>query len=1790
MTTNRVGDRLKGLGIMHSNQLSFMTKCFGISILMSSTSAFAAPFVCDGKVYMTNATSSSAPTFLYEINREVTPYTQTNLYTGSAYPSTLNGLGYNPVDNYLYALKRDLNTSTNTTTILRLDTSGATVLANAGGTGANVIFPGLQNGQRQVQAGTFDRDGNYYVAMTDTTSTSNAPLFRIKGVNTNGPVTVTPIPTHADPAPLAGFTSTSSALVGDFAVSPAESTTDSVVIYGMHSRDLTGHYRLYRYVINDANGPNPTASLSYMTTTLSVSGTTGSVFFDSTGTLYVYRNGGEFYRIDHHTGDALAISDGPTVTVSDGAVCAFNAEKVDVVKSTTGPVQIDATTFTVPYTVIIGNTSKTDLLPKIQVSENLLATFNTNSPTVTLQTGPSVTATPTTASCTLNTSFNGTTDYRLLSGNDDLQPGENCTITFTARVQYASVADIPTTPQNNMAYGSARTLAPNPGHTWPSLTGSPTPPPGAIAADPSTNALALPGTAKGDTPSPTSVTLANLPPPVPQDDSAQQLAGLPVMLDVLANDGSGSMLNPATVQIVGTSKPGDPLDVPGQGTWTVNTTTGAITFTPEPGFTGNPTQISYTVNTTTGTTLPPAKVTVTYLAPLVPDATTLPAGTSATLNVLANDGNSGLLDPATVQIAGTSNPGDSLVVTGQGTWTVDPGTGAITFTPEAGFTGNPTPIQYTVATTAGTPIPATTVTVTYYSPLVPDSQSAPAGTTVTLDVLANDGNSGVLDPATVTIEGSGDGKTLAVPGEGTWTVNPTTGAITFTPETGFTGNPTQIKYSVKTKDGTPVPATTVTVTYTTPPPVPALAPDVRTSPAEVPVVVDVLGNDTAPASGFNPSTVKINDAPGDGKSLIVPGEGTWTVDPAGTITFTPEPGFVNSPTPINYTVEGNDGKVYGPTSVTIITEAEARPDVLTAPRGTVTLDILSNDGDASQLEPTSVKLVGAPGDGKTLIVPGEGTWTVDPVSGELTFAPEAGFIGNPTPIQYTVVTTDGSLLAPAEVRVEFTDPNPPVPPAASDDLIIATSGTVVIDILANDGQPGAVDPGSVTLVGAPGNGKTLVVPGEGTWTVEPDGRLRFEPETGFTGDPTPIRYSASTPTGTPIGEATVTVRYQPQTRDDSKLDQPAGPVTLDVLGNDSNPALLDPATVKIVGAPGDGRTLSVPGQGTWTVNPASGAITFTPAAGFTGDPTPVNYTVATTSGVTLPAASVTVTYLNAPPAVPTPHPDSTTAPAGTTVTLDVLGNDGDRALLDPGSVTIVGAPGDGKTLVIPGQGTWSVNPATGAITFTPVTGFTGSPAPIGYTVKTTGGTPLPATTATVTYTTVPRGPVAIPDSASAPVGTTVTLDVLGNDGNGTPLDPRSVVIIGAPGNGKTLVVPGQGTWSVNPATGAITFTPLAGFTGNPAPIRYAVNTTTGTQLAPVSVTVTYTTTPPLPLAMPDSATAPAGTIVTLDVLNNDDNRPALDPASVKIVGAPGDGRSLVVPGQGTWSVNPATGAITFTPLTGFTGNPTPIHYTVATTGGTTLAPTSVTVTYTTVQTPPEPHPDSVTASVGTTVTLDVLGNDGNRAALDPASVKIVGAPGNGKTLVVPGQGTWTVNPVTGAISFAPLTGFKGNPTPIHYVVSTTAGVQLPATSVTVIYTPATGHPAAISDSASAKVGTTVTLDVLGNDGGDLDPTSVKIVGAPGDGKTLIVPGQGTWSVDPTTGAITFTPEAGFTGNPTPIRYTVETDDGELLQATVTVTYVGGGAVTPIPTLGHLGMALLAMLTAAIGMVTRRRRD
>ena len=95
-------------------------------------------------------------------------------------------------------------------------------------------------------------------------------------------------------------------------------------------------------------------------------------------------------------------------------------------------------------------------------------------------------------------------------------------------------------------------------------------------------------------------------------------------------------------------------------------------------------------------------------------------------------------------------------------------------------------------------------------------------------------------------------------------------------------------------------------------------------------------------------------------------------------------------------------------------------------------------------------------------------------------------------------------------------------------------------------------------------------------------------------------------------------------------------------------------------------------------------------------------------------------------------------------------------------------------------------------------------------------------------------------------------------------------------------------------------------------------------------------------------------------------------------------------------------------------------------------------------------------------------------------------------------------------------------------------------------------PVANDDAAATAVNTPVQVAVLANDtdsDGTVDPTSVTVVTPPVHGSAV---------VNPTTGIVTYSPSAAYTG-PDAFTYTVEDDDGATSNiATVSITVTGGG--------------------------------
>ncbi|PKG52167.1 hypothetical protein CXF54_06325, partial [Olleya sp. 1-3] len=300
--------------------------------------------------------------------------------------------------------------------------------------------------------------------------------------------------------------------------------------------------------------------------------------------------------------------------------------------------------------------------------------------------------------------------------------------------------------------------------------------------------------------------------PVAQNDiSTPSTPGATVSVDPTADNGFGvdadpdgtldvttvSLLVPAGATMVQTDADGDIIGytVPGEGVWEVNPVNGEISFAPEAGFNDDPTSpATYTIDDNAGNTSNQATVTIDYIPVATADEITgVMPGVAAVIDVLANDVDGDLVDPTTVQIVGAANPGDDLVEPGVGVWSVDPVSGAITFTPcsAAGvpdascvglFEGSPMDISYVVSDNEGNVTTPATVSAAYdiLPVAVDDTNAVPAliGTPVSIDIVGNDSDSdGTIDGTSVSlvapagatmivVDADGDVTGFTVPGEG----------------------------------------------------------------------------------------------------------------------------------------------------------------------------------------------------------------------------------------------------------------------------------------------------------------------------------------------------------------------------------------------------------------------------------------------------------------------------------------------------------------------------------------------------------------------------------------------------------------------------------------------------------------------------------------------------------------------------------------------------------------------------------------------------------------------------------------------------------------------------------------------------------------------------------------------------------------------------------------------------------------------------------------------------------------
>ncbi len=307
-------------------------------------------------------------------------------------------------------------------------------------------------------------------------------------------------------------------------------------------------------------------------------------------------------------------------------------------------------------------------------------------------------------------------------------------------------------------------------------------------------------------------------------------------------------------------------------------------------------------------------------------------------------------------------------------------------------------------------------------------------------------------------------------------------------------------------------------------------------------------------------------------SVTIPGEGTYTANADGTVTFDPLPQFTGDGT-VGYRItdsDDNDATASLTVTVTPITPVATADSATTRFRHDVTIDVLANDsaGAASApLDPSTVRLRDPAGAAyaSSVTIPGEGTYTVQP-DGTVVFTPDPAFEGVATPVAYRVADTNGTT-ATASISVSVGH----APVAAPDHRTTPQNVAVTVDPLANDtpGTGAGLSAGSVVLRDpADGLWKGVVsIPGEGVFTVNPDGTVTLVPEATFTGD-TVVGYRVTdSDTNTATSTITVTVApVVPIVVDDTAFTPFGRPVTVDVLGNDAaggSSAPLDPSSVEL---------------------------------------------------------------------------------------------------------------------------------------------------------------------------------------------------------------------------------------------------------------------------------------------------------------------------------------------------------------------------------------------------------------------------------------------------------------------------------------------------------------------------------------------------------------------------------------------------------------------------------------------------
>ena len=1060
--------------------------------------------------------------------------------------------------------------------------------------------------------------------------------------------------------------------------------------------------------------------------------------------------------------------------------------------------------------------------------------------------------------------------------------------------------------------------------------------------------------------------------------------------------------------------------------------------------------------------------------------------------------------------------------------------GSVTFTPDKQYVGTPDPVVVKRVDKNGTPVTAKyTPTVEKVTPRATGAQTEGLQGQVQKGKVTFEAGSpqvGFLTDSTPVFDTGTTVKEIAKVGK--FEVD-TEGNVTFTPVKTFVGKTPEVELSRTDINGTVAKAnyqaTVIAVTPTgTGDKTEGLQGQVQKGH-----VTFTPGHELVPfPAGSTPLF-------GNGKNIKeVPNIGKFEVDADGTVTFTPDKQFKGKTPELGIIrVDANS------TPVTVKYQAVVKE---VTPTGTTVTSTgpqgIPQTGTpifkaADPLVPIDETVEPTFADGsKEKKIPGQGTYTITP-DGVVTFTPEKQFVGTPDPITVKRVDKNGTPVT-ATYSPEFTK----VTPTGTNATSTGPQGLPQTGIPTFAGGDPLVPIDETVEPTFEDGSKKKAIPGQGTYTITPDGAVTFTPDKQFVGKPDPITVKRVDKNGTPVtatyspeftkvtptGTGTKTEGLQGQVQEGKVTFTPGHELVPFPAG--STPLFDNGSSVK-----------EVPNVGKFEVD-ADGKVTFTPDKQFKGETPELELTRTDVNGT-----PVTVKYQAVVREVtPTGTTSTSSGPQGRPQTgkPNFVGGDPNVPLDNDTPATF----DDGsKRKEVPNVGTFEVAP-DGSVTFTPDKQYVGTPDPVTVKRVDKNGTPVTAKYTPTVEKVTPRATGAQTEGLQGQVQKGKVTFEAGNPQVGFPENSTPVFDTGT--NVKEIAKVGKFEVDME---GNVTFTPVKTFVGKTPEIEIRRADVNGT-VAKANYQATVT------------AVIPTGTGTKTEGLQGQvqEGKVTFTPGHDSVPFPAGstplfDNGSSVkeVPNVGKFEVD-AGGKVTFTPDKQFKGETPELELTRIDANGTSVtvkyqavvkevAPTGTTSTSTGPQGRPQTgKPNFVSGDPN--VPLD---ND-TPATFDDGS----------KRKEVPNVGIFEVTP-DGSVTFTPDKQYVGTPDPV-----TVKRVDKNGTPVTAKYTPTVEKVTPIGTTATSTgpqgVPQTGTPTFAGGD--PLVPIDDTVEPSFDDGsKEKTIPGQGTYTITPD-GSVTFTPDKQFVGRPDPITVKRVDKNGTPVTATYSpeftkVTPTGTGTKT-----------------------------